>query len=311
MSQLVYIVSYLAIIVFLTAAVKRALGYLNNPQHVRWELYPVAHDAKRASYGGSYLEEVDWWKKPRTRSLIGELKVMIPEIFFLKAVWENNRPLWYLTYPFHLGLYFTVAFIVLLIIGAGADLAGAREMALMPIIISLTNIVGPGGFILAIVGALGLIFKRMTDPGLRDYSSVEHYFNLILFIVAMVMAILSWRLADPDFSLARFFLANLISFNFSPIDSPLFLFQVFLAVMTIAYIPMTHMSHFFMKYFLYHHIRWGDEPNIDTPKVDKKIGEVLGYPVSWSAPHIAGHGKETWAEVAMFNPVAKPEEGKE
>ena len=87
--------------------------------------------------------------------------------------------------------------------------------------------------------------------------------------------------------------------------------QVVIGVLTIAYIPLTHMSHFFMKYFLYHDIRWGDEPNINTPKTDAKIGIVLNYPVSWSASHIAGHGKETWAEVATFNPTSEPEEGKE
>jgi hypothetical protein len=38
---------------------------------------------------------------------------------------------------------------------------------------------------------------------------------------------------------------------------------------------------------------------------------VLNYPVSWGAPHIAGHGKTTWAEVATFNPVAEPEDKKE
>ena len=105
-------------------------------------------------------------------------------------------------------------------------------------------------------------------------------------------------------------MANLISFDMAAISSKLFFSQVLLAVLTIAYIPLTHMSHLFMKYFLYHDIRWGDEPNIGTPKTDEKIGVVLNYPVSWSAPHIAGHGKETWAEVATFNPVAKPEEGK-
>jgi len=311
MSLVVYLITYLSIIIFFMAVVKRSLRYLNNPQHVRWEIYPVAHDAKRASYGGSYLEDVNWWEKSRKKSLVGELKVMIPEIFFLKAVWEHNRPLWYLTYPFHLGLYFTVAFIVLLIIAAIANLTAGSEMALMPLIESLTNIVGPVGFILVIIGALGLIYKRISDPGMRNYSNAEHFFNLILFIVAMVTAIFAWRLADPNFSMARTFLANLISFNLKPVESPLFLFQILLTVLTITYIPLTHMSHFFMKYFLYHHIRWGDEPNINTPKTDKKIGVVLNYPVTWSAPHIAGHGKETWAEVATFNPVARSEKEKE
>jgi len=236
---------------------------------------------------------------------------MIPEIFFLKVVWEHNRPLWFLTYPFHLGLYFTIVFIVLLITGAVLNLTASDEASVMSPIVTLTNIIGPIGFILTIIGAIGLIFKRIKDPGLRNYSNVEHFFNLVLFMTGMMTALFAWRFADTDFSMARTFMANLISFNFKPVERPLFLFQILLAVLTIAYIPLTHMSHFFMKYFLYHHIRWGDEPNINTPKTDKKIGVVLNYPVTWSAPHIAGHGKETWAEVATFNPVAKPEEGKE
>ena len=91
MSTLIYIVTYLAIIVFVSAAVKRILHYITNPIHVRWELYPVPHEGKRASYGGSYLEDVDWWPKEREISKIGELKVMIPEMLFLKAVWENSQ----------------------------------------------------------------------------------------------------------------------------------------------------------------------------------------------------------------------------
>lgn len=313
MSLSIYLITYLAIVVFILASVKRIYNYLSNPIHVRWEIYPVAHEGERASYGGSYMEDVDWWQKERKVSRIGELKAMISEIFLLKAVWENNRPLWYLTYPFHLGLYLTIGFIGLLGIGAILELSSAAfepETLLYSIVTALTNVVGPVGFILAICGAVGLIYKRVTDSGLRNYSTFEHFFNLVLFIVTFALAVLTWLFVDPTFSMARTFMANLISFDMAAISSKLFFSQVLLAVLTIAYIPLTHMSHLFMKYFLYHDIRWGDEPNIGTPKTDEKIGVVLNYPVSWSAPHIAGHGKETWAEVATFNPVAKPEEGK-
>ncbi len=310
MALFIYLIVYLAIIVFFFFVVKRIVSYLNNPIHVRWELYPVAHEGKRASYGGSYLEDVDWWSKPREKSKIGELKVMIPEILFLKAVWEYNRPLWYVTFPFHFGLYLVVAFIGLLGIGAIAQLAGiviGSGSALSSAIAALTNLFGPLGFILVIAGAIGLIYKRMTDPSLRKYTSAEHFFNLGLFIVTMGSALLTWLFIDPGFHFARTFIANLISFNMELIHSPLFNLQILLSAFTIAYIPITHMSHFFMKYFLYHDIRWGDEPNIDTPQTDAKINVVLNYPVSWSASHIAGHGKTTWAEVATFNPVAEPE----
>ena len=34
------------------------------PTHVRWEIYPVQHETTaRAAYGGSYLEELNWWEK--------------------------------------------------------------------------------------------------------------------------------------------------------------------------------------------------------------------------------------------------------
>lgn len=304
MSLFVYLVTYAGIVIFCAAVIKRIISYINNPMHVRWELYPVAHEGGgKAEYGGSYLEEVDWWKKPRETSKINELKVMAAEILGLKAVYEYNRPLWFVTYPFHIGLYFTVMFLVFLFIGSIAGLMGIEALAVMAIV----KFTGPLGFILTICGAAGLLYTRLTDEKLKIYSSVEHYFNLILFIVTMGAAILTWLFVDPSFVMAKTFIAGLISFKLTGISNPLFLIQILLAVATIAYIPFTHMSHFFMKYFLYHDIRWDDKPNIDSPETNEKINVVLNYPVTWSAPHIAGHNKNTWAEVATFNPEAQTE----
>jgi nitrate reductase gamma subunit len=307
MSLLVYMIAYLAVIVFISAIVYRFIAYVRNPMHLRWELYPVAHEGKRASYGGSYMEEVDWWKKPREKSLIAEWKAMTQEIVLLKAVWENNRPLWYLTYPFHLGLYLTAAFIALVFVGAIAQLAG---VAIGPIT-TLAKLIGLAGFILGLIGAVGLFCKRLADPGMRNYSSFGHFFNLGLFIITIGVGTLTWLFVDPTFNMVRTFVASLVSFDLAPIKSPLFLVQMLLASLLIAYIPLTHMSHFFMKYFLYHDIRWGDEPTVANPATQAKIGVVLNYPVTWAAPHIAGHGKNTWAEVATFNPASEPETEKE
>jgi len=313
MSLLVHLVAYGSIAVFLAAVAYRFASYLKNPIHVRWELYPVPHEGKRAAHGGSYLEDVDWWEKPRHVSRIGELKVMIPEILLLKAVWENNRSLWFITFPFHIGLYLIAAFVGVLGLGALAQLAG---MTVSPdggligaALYAIPGVLGPIGLVLCILGAAGLFLRRMTDENLRIYSSVGHFFNLGFFIIVIGIALVTWLTADPDFILARTFLAGLITFNIAPLESGLFTFQVLLACALLAYIPLTHMSHFFMKYFLYHDIRWGDEPNVNAPGTAAKIGTVLNYPVTWSAPHINIPGKKTWAEVATFNPRA--EEGKE
>ena len=58
MSILLYCLGYVAVIAFVAVALMKITGYLKKPQHLRWELYPVPHEApERAKYGGSYLEE--------------------------------------------------------------------------------------------------------------------------------------------------------------------------------------------------------------------------------------------------------------
>ena len=74
--------------------------------------------------------------------------------------------------------------------------------------------------------------------------------------------------------------------------------ELVLTVLLIAYIPMTHMSHFFLKWFTWHQIRWDDEPNKVGSKIEKKIMEQVQYPVSWSAPHINADGKKNWVDIA-------------
>jgi nitrate reductase gamma subunit len=310
MSQFVYVLTYLALAVFILGVLKRIAAYRKNPQHLRWELYPVPHEGGgKASYGGSYLEEVDWWQKPRETSRIGELSVMIPEMLFLKALWEHNRTLWLVSFPFHFGLYLTFGLVALLVIGAGAQLAGmSADSGLLALIVGVSTILGPIAFVMTLLGGLGLLVRRLRDPDLRNYASPEHRFNLVLFLATMGVAMLTWALADPNFEMARDFIAGLITFNLKELDSSLFLLQVVLAVATLAYIPFTHMSHFFMKYFLYHDIRWEDKPNVNAPEIDEQLGQELGFEPTWSAPHIAIPGKKTWADIALFNPAAEPEE---
>ena len=65
-----------------------------------------------------------------------------------------------------------------------------------------------------------------------------------------------------------------------------------------AYIPLTHMSHFVGKYFAYHAIRWNDTPNLRGGMQEAKIHKLLAQPINWAAPHIRGDGKKTWVDAA-------------
>ncbi|HTX72193.1 MAG TPA: hypothetical protein VMC79_05150, partial [Rectinemataceae bacterium] len=66
MASVLYCLLYACGIVFLAGCIVRAIQYAKQPIHLRWEIYPVPHGVP------------------------GEAKVMIPEILFLKGLWEFN-----------------------------------------------------------------------------------------------------------------------------------------------------------------------------------------------------------------------------
>jgi len=277
------------------------------PMHVRWELYPVAHEAKKAHYGGSYLEESEWWTKPRESSLLGELKVMVPEMLFLIAVKEHNPKLWVRSFPFHFGLYLVIG-CTLVMMGNGVLTAIAPAIVQGPIgglLRFATLALGLGGLVLGTFGALGLLQRRLTD--LKDFTSGADVFNLLFFVTAFGCCLVSFLLVDQDFSKATFFVSNLVTFQLVPltgsgIETLLPNLSIILLSALVAYIPLTHMSHFVGKYFAYHAIRWNDTPNLAGGNQEPTIQALLSQKVSWNAPHINGKGTKTWVDVATELP---------
>jgi nitrate reductase gamma subunit len=305
MQLLPYVVAYLAIAIFLIAVIARIAMWAKMPMHVRWELYPVAHEPGKAHYGGSYLEDFEWWKKPREVSLFGELKVMLPEILFLVALKEHNPKLWLRSFPFHFGLYLTIGCTALMIL---AGILGAAVPAVMAggfgnILQYAIAACGWIGLVLALFGGLGLLMRRLTDPELKDFTAPADIFNLVFFVVAFGVTIASAILVDPNFAIASGFVSGLVTFNFAGfsgegLESLLPLASVILLSLLIIYVPLTHMSHFIGKYFAYHAIRWNDTPNLKGGPQEAAIHAVLSQKVSWSASHIQGGGTKTWVDVA-------------
>jgi nitrate reductase gamma subunit len=300
-----YVVIYLALLVFVIAIIARFILWSRLPMHLRWELYPVAHEASRAHYGGSYLEETDWWMKPRENSLVGELKAMIPEIVFLVALKEHNRKLWVRSFPFHFGLYLAALWAVLM--GIHGFLAAVTPALLAGVAGTLLQyaIVASGalGMGLGIFGAVGLLHRRLSDPELRDFTAPADIFNLLFFIAVFGLTLVTFFAVDRDFSKFRFLVHNLVTFKMealpgSGLENLLPQASLILLGLLMAYIPLTHMSHFVGKYFAYHAIRWNDAPNLRGGEQEAGIQKLLAQPITWAAPHIKGDGKKTWVDAA-------------
>lgn len=287
--------TYIGLAGFLLGCVYKAVHYATMPAHVRWELYPVAHEKGKAAYGGSYFEELDWWTKPRHVSKLGEVKTIAEEVLTLKAVHENNRPLWLPSLLFHYGLYLLFALGGVMIVGAVPGvrqlpgmwrLGGGRVLALW----------GAVALALATIGCLLLLARRLFNASLRRASTPADFLHLWLLLAVFLSSWGSWLWADRNYAVAARFLSDVLALRAVSGLPVGFALQVALLGVFLAYLPWSHMTHFFAKYFTWHSVRWDDTPNL-AGKYDRRMEKLLMLPIRWSAPHIGGDGRKTWADV--------------
>jgi len=294
-----YLLSYLCVAVFVLASSYRIYVQMTLPVHVRWELYPVQHEpAAKTAYGGSYMEELNWWEKKQERSLVNEMLFMFPEILFIRGVWKKNRSLWWVSFPFHFGLYLMFAAFGLMLLHAGFTLWEAA--AWRSLLDSFIATAGWSGIILGTIGTLGLLHRRLTDPELKAYSTASDYFNLLFILLFFISALVTSLLADPYWDGAKDYILGLLTGGRSPTSSPSRLGGVTIvsASLLIAYIPLTHMSHMFMKYFLYHRVEWDDAPNRPGSTIEAAVRENLNLKPTWKARHVEADGEKSWRDIA-------------
>jgi nitrate reductase gamma subunit len=307
-----YVLTYLSIAVFIVATAYRIYRQMILPEHVRWEIYPVQHETSiRVAYGGSYMEELNWWTKKYRTSGINELKYMTPEILFLRGLWKKNRSLWLVSFPFHLGLYLMITTFLLLLLYVcfvlwefPAFTAGGSVRIAMDVIIAAT---GWTGLIMGNLGSIGILCKRLTDRDMRYYSSFLDYFNVLFIFFFFLSAFVSCLLGDPFLEGAKTYILGLItggvSLNsYTPGQTLPGALTIVLASVLVAYIPLTHMSHMFMKYFLYHRVKWDDAPNMPGTKIETAAVRNLEFKPTWKAKHVGADGHKSWHDIASSAP---------
>jgi nitrate reductase gamma subunit len=307
-----YVLSYLCLAVFILATGCLIYRQITLPLHVRWEIYPVQHETNaRVSYGGSYMEEVNWWNNEHKSSRLNGFKYMVPEILFLRGVWKGNRSLWWLTFPFHFGLYLLLATFGLMVLYALLTSwapsfrgAGAPFEVMADRLIAFT---GWLGMLLGLAGSFGLLYKRWRVPELKNYSSFADYFNIAFFLVFFLSSVATALVFDPWLDGAKAFTFGLLTggqslHSYIPAQSASGAVAIISASLLIAYIPLTHMSHMFMKYFLYHDVKWDDAPNRRGGRIESAIEKNLDLRPTWQAKHVEADGLKSWRDIASSAP---------
>jgi nitrate reductase gamma subunit len=308
MTVVLYVLICLSALVFTVATAVRAALYARAPLHLRWELYPVPHEAPgRAAHGGSYFEESSWWTRPARANHWGTVRAMFTEMLFLRALREFNPRLWRRSFPFHFGLYLLAAAVVLVLAAAGLAMASAGLSSAWPgtVVRWGYRLTGIGGLVCAAAGASALLLQRITDPGLRPSTTPADLFNLAAFIVAMGLTGAGYLLQPAESPGLVGVIIGLLRWDTAVTVPGVLAAGLAWSALLVAYIPFTHMSHFVGKYFTYHAVRWDDAVSRPGSALERQMAGYLTYRPTWAAPHVAADGTRTWAEVVTAAPPDK------
>ncbi|MGD8867126.1 MAG: respiratory nitrate reductase subunit gamma [Gemmatimonadales bacterium] len=289
------VVSWVLLAVFVLAFVWRTVRIAKLPVHLRWELAPVPHEKGKSHYGGSYLEEYEWWTKPREKDLTSEFLYMLQEILLLKSVWEHNRRVWRFSFPFHVGMYILIAAGAALLLTGGLELAGLQRAADWRAGISILSGVG---FALGGLGALGLLITRFAEPRLKEFTPPAALFNLILLLAVFGTGVYALATTQDFAAQVWGYATGLVTGDMSGGTNSVLAAHILLALVFLAYLPFSRMMHFVAKYFTYHEVRWDDEPLTAGGRLEREANRLLQQPVTWAAPHVKANGSKNWVDVA-------------
>jgi len=298
--SLPYIATYVAYVLVVVLYAYKVWKVAKLPFHLRWELYPVPHE-KAYKYGGSYLEESEWWTKPQEKSSLRRVIYMLKRYFLLDGYFSRNRGYWFSLYPWHIGFYLVVMFDGLALFGglllatSDISISGGSSNILGVALYYLTVVVAIGSFTLGSIGSIGLLIQRLSNKGLRTFASPQNYFNYIFFLALFVSGMVDWIFYDPTFASYREFWEGMVTLNYGHVAAATYVHIMIFALFLI-YLPFTRSTHYIIILLAYMGVLWNDKPNIRGGEMEKDIEAQLGRTVHWSAPHIQT-GKK-WSEVA-------------
>jgi nitrate reductase gamma subunit len=279
MGGLILVVFYGSILFCVIASAIKIVRCASSPLHLHWELYR----------GSSVYELVDWWDKPHA-GIMQKLKSIAMDVLFLKGYYQRDKGLWFLLYPFHLGIYLLILWHFWLFVGAiTIDIEKASTFG---------RIWGHYATALAFVGGAGILIKRIADRNLRSYYPPIHYIKWGFILITLLGGFYAVDIYfDGRMPGLLKYVRDQVTFqDFERKLHPAMATasHVLFASVWLLYLPSSHIMKLFFRY--YHQLRWDDVINRRGSLIESRIKELLALPVTWSGPHISS-GKK-WSEVA-------------
>ena len=279
----------------------RSIKYALMPVHLRWELYPVPHE-RDAEFGGSFMQEVEWWNKPIKKSFIKDLFFILKDYLTFFQYFRLNKGYWAVIYMWHVGFYLIVAFHGLVALGAIFEVCGLHitDSGGSAVLYWITIVAGVAGFAFGCLGSMGVMARRMNDPDLNLFATPKHFFSYIFYLFVFLSGLIAWAGFDLHMVEYREFYHAVFTLDGEAVLDAALVVHAVLFALFLFYMPSTQAMHYATKFFMYFAVLWNDGPNFQGSKVEGKLQKLLKQTVTWSAPHLQT-GKD-WVEICT-NPI--------
>ena len=151
----------------------------------------------------------------------------------------------------------------------------------------------------AIVDALGFAFMRHALAAGVLVSIACGVMGTFVVVKRIVFVSGGIALSAGDFLASMTaFIGALVTANTGVALSTPTAVHIAIGAAFLVYLPFTYMMHFVAKYFMYHEIRWNDEPIRGNASMEEEVKSLLGQPVTWAALHLGADGKKNWVDIA-------------
>ena len=199
---------YVAAIIFVVGVAKRVWEYWKTPQPAVIPTTPA----------------------PVTRT--GVVWRMFKEVAFFESLWKSNKWIWIFAQLFHASLWLIII----------------RHLRYflqpVPELIALAQPFGKYAGLTFVLGALGLLARRMLVARVRYISAPSDYLMLLLFLGIGLSGLTMTFVAKPDIIGVKAFFLGLMTFNWQPLPSaPQLLVHLGLVALWMIIFPFSKLLH--------------------------------------------------------------------
>ncbi len=167
---------------------------------------------------------------PTTRA--GVVWRMFKEVLFFESLWKGNKWIWIFAQLFHASLWLIL-------------IRHARYFIdPVPTLVTLAQPFGKYAAITFVLGALGLLARRIFVPRVRYISAPSDYLMLLMFLGIGISGISMTFVSPVDVVGVKAFFLGLITFNWQPLpSSPNLLIHLGLVALWMIIFPFSKLLH--------------------------------------------------------------------